>query len=133
MAEYGYLIVTNPGPLTDLQFGGLSGEPSESFGSYAEAKHAAHRTLHTGDQIYILVVYEDTPTLQLAVHIDALEGTLFSCAACRKEWPGHELLDFEEPDPRHAPKGAGPAGECPECGAECWEADPRENGRLQRP
>lgn len=132
MTEYGYLIVRNPGPLTDLQFGGLTGEPSTSFESYAEAKHAAHRTLRSGDQIYVLVVYEDTPTLQLAVHVDALEGTLFSCSACGRQWPTHELLDFEEPDQGRAPKQAGPAGECPECGGDCWEANPRQNGRMSR-
>jgi hypothetical protein len=74
MTNYGYLIVKNPGPSTEIEIAGMNG-PSDHFDSEEEAYKIARIEAAEGDMIRLLVVVDtDKPSgVQLYVREKPLE------------------------------------------------------------
>ena len=78
MAEYGYLIIRNPGPETEIIYGGFTGDKGD-FANPAHAIAALKGCREDGDHIHYLTLYSpdesDGMSSQLAADEDE---TVFS-------------------------------------------------------
>ncbi len=76
MASYGYLIIRNPGPETEIEFGGLVGYQDGNFDDPHAAEREARTKAGPDDQVHVLVVFDADDTgseLQLEAYDSAEE------------------------------------------------------------
>lgn len=58
MPEFGYLIIRNPGPDTELIYRGLTGDNTEHYLAPDDVLDAVEKEKQPTDQVHLLTVYE---------------------------------------------------------------------------
>lgn len=69
--------------------------------------------------------YEDGKVLVIGVDLRPLDAH-FECDNCGRFWAQHDLKDSPDLYERMDPGGPMPAGDCPDCGAFCYDTRPPE-------